>query len=101
MNQEYLNIRGEQYVLEISRYVVYGNTSVVLQSVDPFGGYIKLSSNISAVLPKGHFAVKTYSENADIWEDAFASGLFEDTGKRVEQGYAVFPIWKLKERRYD
>ena len=47
-------------------------------------------------LPCGHYLVKTWSENERIAADVLASGLFEDTGKRLPAGRVQAEIWKLK-----
>lgn len=41
--------------------------------------------------------IKVYSENAELAAEAFAAGLFEDTGKKVSSGYVTIPIWRLKD----
>lgn len=59
----------------------------------------KLSVNVkdsSLHLPPNHFYAKTYSENEDLAADAMASGLFEDTGRRLHSVYVFLPLWKAK-----
>lgn len=50
-----------------------------------------------AKLNDDEFAVKVWSENDGISQDAFKSGLFIDTGKRISTGYVIAPVWKLKQ----
>jgi hypothetical protein len=61
---------------------------------------VKLSTNVSGFsknLKPNHFLAKTWSENEELAKEAFASGLFEDTGFKIPTGYVVAPVWKIKE----
>jgi len=42
------------------------------------------------------FPVKTYSENAGLAPQVFATGLFEDTGRMARSGFVAFPIWRCR-----
>jgi hypothetical protein len=46
-------------------------------------------------LAPGEFFAKTWSENEDIAKLALASGLFEDTGRRVPTGWVEAQVWKI------
>jgi len=46
-------------------------------------------------LADGEFFVKTWSENEAIVEEAMASGLFVDTGRRVPTGYCIAHVWRF------
>lgn len=48
-------------------------------------------------LEEDEFFVKTWSENQPIAIDAMATGLFVDTGKRVNTGYTEASVWKLND----
>ena len=59
----------------------------------------RLSTNIEGLSKKmqpGTFAVKNWSENVALARDAWASGLFEDTGITIPTGYVQAPVWKIK-----
>lgn len=46
-------------------------------------------------LVEGEFFVKTWSENMEIAQDALSSGLFIDTGKKVQTGYVLASVWRM------
>lgn len=74
-----------------------GNLAVLLN--DEFGSPIaKLSVNLpdcDIYLAENQFFAKTYSENAEIAEDALASGLFKQTTISVKNGWVTLPIWEI------
>lgn len=45
-------------------------------------------------LEEGEFLIKTWSENEPIAAAALASGLFEDTGRRVVCGETEAEVWR-------
>ena len=49
----------------------------------------------SHLLGNGEFFAKTWSENEEIAEDALASGIFRDTGRRSDN-IVNAPIWTSK-----
>ena len=49
------------------------------------------------LLRPGEFFVKTWSENETIAKEALASGLFVDTGRRVESGFVEAQIWRFSD----
>jgi hypothetical protein len=40
--------------------------------------------------------IKTWSENEPLARAAAQSGLFEDTGRRVQTGYTQAQVWRIK-----
>ncbi|GAF77796.1 unnamed protein product, partial [marine sediment metagenome] len=65
---------------------------VVVGSGEP---YATLTINMPEVALEGdEIIVKDYSENTLVAQEAFATGLFEKTGKTVPK--SGFPIWRLK-----
>lgn len=88
---------GTELIVKLSKYSDNGRLAVSLVENDgictPYG---HLSVNTDAVLDRGEFAVKTWSENEEIAEAALGTGFFTDTGKRVACGFAEAPIWKLR-----
>jgi len=89
----------------------YGECDVCIgkYSFDPDGIAVMLMQNGSQIavlsicvidisdvkLEKGEFVAKIYSKNEQIAKDASDSGLFIDTGKRVQTGLVESPIWKF------
>ena len=74
-----------------------GNLAVLLndESGSPLA---KLSVNLpdcDIYLAENQFFAKTYSENAEIAEDALASGLFKQTTISVKNGWVTLPIWEI------
>lgn len=51
----------------------------------------------NVVLLPGELLVKTWEENERVAKQALASGLFEDTGKRVPTGYVEAQVWRFKD----
>jgi hypothetical protein len=51
-------------------------------------------------LDEGEFFVKTWSENRPLAVFALSSGLFEDTGRRVQSGLVQVPVWRFTEGVY-
>jgi hypothetical protein len=49
-----------------------------------------------ADLGPDEFAVKNWSENAEIAEAAFASGAFIDTGRTIRVNFVAAPVWTLR-----
>jgi hypothetical protein len=103
----------------IGRFVTpYGNAAILVGryfSASPAGGAIAIqfvddedpsealatfSTNLApsgAVLADDEFCVKTWSENEVLVAPMLATGLFEDTGRRVPSGYVVAPVWRIKD----
>ena len=51
----------------------------------PYGGKVEADE----------FHVRNWAENEGLVEPMMKTGLFVDTGKRMETGHVVAPIWKL------
>lgn len=47
-------------------------------------------------LAEGEIIVKTWGENQKLRAHALATGLFTDTGRRVETGFCTAEIWTMK-----
>ncbi len=78
----------------------YANGRVALQLFsDKQGPIATITVNLpEEPLEDGEFFVKGWSENERIIPDVLASGLFEDTGKRVPTGFVEAPVWRFTER---
>jgi|SRR5579862_1416045 len=89
-------------LMQMGRYPIGGATYIQLVGKDKYPGEpiatltVNLPNN-NKMLNKGEFFVKTWSENEMIANDALKSGLFVDTGRRVETGYVEAQIWKFAE----
>jgi hypothetical protein len=60
----------------------------------------ELFATLSVNLPdhplgKDEFHAKTWSENAPLVEPLLASGLFIDTGRRVDCGFTQASVWRI------
>lgn len=59
--------------------------------------YATLTVNFpGAALNDDEIIVKTWSENEAVAAAALGTGLFEDTGKRIEAGFVVAEVWRIK-----
>jgi hypothetical protein len=75
-----------------------GTPAVVLEDSDG-EPWATLSVNIpGAPRETDEILVKTWSENEMLREPLLASGLFEDTGRRVPAGFAQAEVWRRTTR---
>ena len=75
----------------------YSNQRKAILLMQEGGAVAVLSVNLhDQILLEGEFFIKTWSENYQIAQDALASGLFIDTGKRVKAGYCEASVWRFK-----
>lgn len=77
-----------------------GNDRLALRYVDTAEGspYAQLTVNIpGADLKEGEFVVKTWEDNEELARLALQSGIFEDTGRRVQEGFVPAQIWRFKD----
>lgn len=89
-----ITLYSEELRVEATNYND-GTQAVVLYDED--GPYATFSVNMEGVvLAPGEFCAKTWSENEDMREPMLASGLFEDTGRRIKQGFIVAEVWRIK-----
>ena len=90
---------GENIAICVTTYTSDGSPAVQLYDEDgmpytTFSTCLPTSSN----LQPGELLVKTSDENADLREPMLNSGLFEDTGRRVQSGFAAAEVWRLTKR---
>ena len=78
----------------------YNNNRPALQLISEYGEpFMKITVNIpEEKLEPGEFFVKTWNENEPYIAELLASGLFIDTGKRVQCGYSEAAVWRLSNR---
>lgn len=66
------------------------------------GPVTTLSTNLvpyGAAVASDEFTVKCWSENEPVIDAMLATGLFEDTGRRIPTGYVTAPVWRIKDAR--
>jgi len=80
--------------VEVTTYKTGGTAVILNQDGQRFATLSVYFPEVK--LEEGEFAVKTWSENEEIAEDALASGLFIDTGKRIRSGYVEASVWRFK-----
>jgi hypothetical protein len=76
----------------------YKDGNVAVELIAEGGRYATLSTNTDAKLafPEAEFVAKCYSENAGLNEQFIEQGLFENTGRTQECGYAgAQPVLRL------
>lgn len=90
-----IELMGEQVEVKETVYA-RGGTALVLESPcgEPFGTFSVYVPHLE--LGESEFAAQTWSENALLREPMLATGLFEDTGRRVQSGFATAEIWRFK-----
>lgn len=83
--------------IEVTNYGVDGRIALLTKvegTGEPWG---KLTVNIEgAELAPGEFAVRDWEESAEHAAAAMASGLFEDTGRRIPTGFVTAGVWRFK-----
>jgi len=77
----------------------YANGALAVQLIADDGEVItKLSVNLvdeAHTLGEKEFFAKVWSDNERIAPAALASGLFEDTGRRVKTGFVEAQVWSV------
>ena len=85
----------------VGRYPAGGAIAIQLVDDDePMEPIATFSTNLvpyGATVANDEFCVKTWSENEVLVAPMLATGLFEDTGRRVPSGYVVAPVWRIKD----
>ncbi len=90
---------GTHGLLEVHR-TTYADGAPAVVLLDAHGEtVIKLSTNLvhsRGQLGQDEFFVKNWTENEECAKVALESGLFEDTGLRVDSGFVEVPVWRIK-----
>ena len=85
----------------VGRYVAGGVINIQLvDDGNPAEPWATFSTNLvpcGATEASDEFCVKTWSENEALVAPMLATGLFEDTGRRVPTRYVVSPVWRIKD----
>lgn len=83
--------------IEVTNYGVDGRIALLTTTEDTGEPWAKLTVNIEgAELAPGEFAVKDWAEGEEHAAAAMASGLFEDTGRRIPTGFVSAAVWRFK-----
>lgn len=89
-----VTIFGEQLGLYETLRPGYAG-GVFLELRDDFEPWATVTVNLPEVpLEPDEFTVKMWSENEAIRQPLLATGLFEDTGKRVPSGFVSAEVWR-------
>lgn len=74
----------------------YRDGGIALQLMDEEGPYATFSYCIPGTpLADNEFLAKTGSENESLRQPMMDTGLFVDTGRRVESGFIEIEVWKM------
>ena len=89
---------NQTYDVEFSIETYYnGRPAACLYDVMDGAPFATLTCNIPEIpLEKDEIIVKVWSENAILVKPCLASGLFEDSEKRIPTGFVIAEIWKVK-----
>jgi hypothetical protein len=86
-------VDGEEISIIQEEYKAGG---IALQLMDEEGPYATFTYCVpGVVLGDGEFLAKTVSENESLRQPMLDTGLFVDTGRRVESGFVEIEVWKL------
>jgi hypothetical protein len=88
-----ITLFGETVNIIEARYTD-GAPAILLEDEDG-GPYATFSTNFDgANLADGEVLVKTWSENDMLRQPMLDTGLFEDTGRRVPNGFVNAEVWR-------
>lgn len=90
---------GKPLRLQLDKYRGGATAIRIVGDDEEFGGeepWGVLTVNIPGTpLAQDEILVKTWSENEPFRAPALATGLFEDTGRRIPSGFVLAEVWKL------
>lgn len=91
---------GADRVLEVRVVGTYYDGTTAIAAFDIGDGTGDLWGHVTSCLPDSNLGpnevlVKTYSENVPLREPLLASGMFTDTGRRIESGFVELEVWTL------
>lgn len=90
-----LSYGGEEVSIQTTTYSADNSPAVELYDEDGMP-YATFSVCIpGSQLQPGEVLVKTWSENEDLREPMLATGLFEDTGRRVSSDFVTAEVWRF------
>lgn len=96
-----VTLNGEEITLFKTQYSV--NRRTAIQGIVYENNYAQPFAMLTCNIPEeslepDEVIVKDWSENKEFAKACLKSGLFEDTMARVRTGYALAPIWKIKNK---
>ena len=96
MNKQTVKINGENFIIELGKYVTTGNTSIILHSIDDPTEYRKVTVNLEDhIFPATYLLVKTWPEN-ESWIHKFIEQTNLINPKLViPSGFVEVPIYVI------
>lgn len=88
-----ITLNGETLNIIEARYTD-GAPAILLEDEEG-DAYATFSTNLDDTnRAEGEVLVKTWSENEDLRQPMLDTGLFEDTGRRVPNGFIEAEVWR-------
>jgi len=78
----------------------YHNGHIAIAVADPINKVLLAALTVNTLdfdFPADELAINAWDDNEEIADLCFQTGVFEDTGKRAENGSVTVEFWKLKE----
>lgn len=94
----------KQFALLVSSYGNRMALAVQLYALDRemqgWLPYTDITKNLPGMtdLDANEIVVKTIDEHEPLRSPLLSTGLFEDTGKRVQSGFSTFEVWRITSR---
>jgi len=83
--------------LKTTQYTHSKQRALLLEDAVTGEPWATVTTNIfGAELADNEICVKTWSENEPFREPLLATGLFEDTGRRIPTGNAEAEVWRIR-----
>lgn len=90
----FVRFEDEDLSIHVGRYNADGSPAVQLYDSD--GPYTTFSVCVpGTALAPGELLAKTWGENMDLRAPMLATGLFQDTGRRVPTGHVNAEVWRF------
>jgi hypothetical protein len=88
-----LTLGAESYDIVVARFP---NDRIAVVLEKNFRLWIRVAMNVPAQdIAEDEFFAKTHDENEEFREPLLATGLFADTGRRLEIGFVELELWRL------
>lgn len=88
---------GEEFDAEVRQVGHYDDFTPALQVFDKQTGLPEAKLTVcipGTVLLPGEYLIKTWAENEPLAAAVLATGVFEDTGRRVGTGHVEAQVWR-------
>lgn len=91
-----MEIKTTNYgICSVQKVKYPSNGNLALSLIDETGSpVINITTNISP-MAENEFCANIHNIGVTLWNDIVASGLLEETGKKVPSGYCFYPVCKL------